>query len=275
MTLTLNTEDRAEMAIRSSTLTTPDGVQIGFESWGEGPPLVLIHGAFSNQRSNWCHIHRRLGEHFACHAISRRGRGHSAASRDHSLEEESRDAVTLIKSLNEPVRLLGHSYGALVALGAASIVPARVEKLVLYEAPRPEIVSEAARAFLRRLAELEDWEALAFHFFTDVLGVSHADMEGLTGTPDWQDTLTDTPASMTDLDVLSRYQFSPQSSGHLSMPVLLQIGSESQRDLYTTDVLRSVIPDSHIAVIEGEGHDAMTTAPDKYVRATLPFLLEG
>lgn len=44
---------------------------------------------------------------------------------------ESRDVVAVIRSIGEPVFLLGHSYGAQTALAAAVQVPDRVRKLVL------------------------------------------------------------------------------------------------------------------------------------------------
>ena len=52
--------------------------------------------------------------------------------------------MAVIQSIGEPVFLLGHSYGAQTALAAATNVPDRIRKLVLYE-PIP-----AARRSRRR-----------------------------------------------------------------------------------------------------------------------------
>jgi hypothetical protein len=35
------------------SFVTAAGIRIACETWGEGPPLVLIHGTFSDQRTNW------------------------------------------------------------------------------------------------------------------------------------------------------------------------------------------------------------------------------
>ena len=62
-------------AIRSSSILTPEWVQVGYETWGEGPPLVLSHGAFSDQRTNWNQVREMLAGHVAGYEMSRRGRG--------------------------------------------------------------------------------------------------------------------------------------------------------------------------------------------------------
>ena len=34
-------------------ITTRDGVGVSDDRYGAGPPLVLVHGAFSDHRTNW------------------------------------------------------------------------------------------------------------------------------------------------------------------------------------------------------------------------------
>jgi hypothetical protein len=58
------------------------------------------------------------------------------------------------------------------------------------------------------------------------------------------------------------------------MPVLLQIGSESPRDLYATDALAAVLPNARIEALAGQAHEGMTTAPALYADAITRFLLE-
>jgi hypothetical protein len=35
------------------TIHSPEGRLVSFEKTGSGPPLVLVHGAFSDHRTNW------------------------------------------------------------------------------------------------------------------------------------------------------------------------------------------------------------------------------
>ena len=34
-------------------ITAPSGVTVSYDTYGSGPPLVLVHGAFSNHDTNW------------------------------------------------------------------------------------------------------------------------------------------------------------------------------------------------------------------------------
>jgi len=56
---------------------------------------------------------------------------------------------------------------------------------------------------------------------------------------------------------------------------MLQVGSESPRDLYVTDALAAVLPNARIGTLVGQAHEGMTTAPEQYVQATMAFLLDG
>ena len=56
-------------------LISPSGVRIGYEVYGNGPPLVLVHGAFSDHRTNWAYVRPLLEPHFTVFAVARRGRG--------------------------------------------------------------------------------------------------------------------------------------------------------------------------------------------------------
>jgi hypothetical protein len=55
--------------------------------------------------------------------------------------------------------------------------------------------------------------------------------------------------------------------------VLLQIGSDSPRDLYVTDAVAAVLPNARIDALSGQAHEGMTTAPDMYARSVINFLL--
>jgi pimeloyl-ACP methyl ester carboxylesterase len=137
---------------------SPAGINVSCEAYGAGPPLVLVHGAFSDHLTNWEFVRPLFEKRFTVYAIARRGRGETDATSGHSLEDESNDVVTVIREVGQPVFLLGHSYGAQTALAAAPRAADRVRKLVLYEPPWP---SSAAARLLPRLEELarnEDWE---------------------------------------------------------------------------------------------------------------------
>jgi pimeloyl-ACP methyl ester carboxylesterase len=72
-----------------------------------------------------------------------------------------------------------------------------------------------------------------------------------------------------------RYDFKPERFRNLHVPVLLQIGTESPRDIYVTDALAAVLPDARIGELTGQAHEGMTTAPAQYAEAVARFLLAG
>jgi pimeloyl-ACP methyl ester carboxylesterase len=261
------------VAIETASLAAPDGTRIAYDRYGGGPPLVLVHGAFSDHRSNWEFVAPLLARSFTVHAMARRGRGGTDATRGHSLEDESRDVAALVGAIGEPAFLLGHSYGAQAALGAAAQVQERLRKLVLYEAPWPNLLAEAPLRQLEILAQAGDWDAFSVTFFRDVLTVPSDELDAVRGSELWPPIVADARASLGDLRALSRYRFDPDRFRALRVPVLLQVGAMSPRDLYVTDALAAVLPDARIETLDGQAHEGMTTAPELYANAVTRFLL--
>jgi len=254
-------------------LTSTDGVTVSYSRYGSGPPLVLVHGSFDDDSTNWEFVKPILRERFTLYAVARRGRGDTDATERHRLEDEATDVVAVIHAIGEPVFLLGHSYGAHCSLAAAALVPERVRKLVLYEPAWPSALSLDALERLERLAAAGAWDDFSLTFFRDLLLVPVADLEALRSTPLWAPTVADAKASLGDLRAMSRYDFRPQDFKGLDIPVLLQVGSESPRHLYVTDALSTILPDVRIQELPGQAHEGMKTAPEVYAEAVIGFLL--
>jgi pimeloyl-ACP methyl ester carboxylesterase len=254
------------------TVVSRAGNVVSFEKRGSGPPLVLIHGGFSDHRTNWEFVQPLWQAEFTTYAVARPGRGRTPAAANRALEDDARDAVALIESIGEPVALLGHSFGAHVALAAAAMAPGRVRKLVLYEPPWTSLVSPAAMAPLEALAAAGDWDGFTTSFFRDLLHVPVHELDQLCETPLWPPMLADAPASLADLRALARYEFRPDAFIALAIPVLLQVGTNSPRLFYASDALAAILPDARIVELEGQAHEGMTTAPRQYVDSVRSFL---
>ena len=246
---------------------------VSFVRYGSGPPLVLVHGGFSDHHTNWEFVRPLIEKRFTAYAVARRGRGETYATVGHSLEDEAADVASVIRAVGEPVFLLGHSYGAQAALAAAAEVPDRVRKLVLYEAPWPHLLGSRALARLEELALDGRWDDLAMTFFRDTLLVPREELDALRETELWPPIVADAEATMGDLRALSRYAFDVGRFRELRIPALLQIGTESPRDLYVTDALAAALPDARVEELPGQAHEAMTTAPGMYAEAVSRFLL--
>lgn len=253
-------------------LVTPAGVTVSYRKSGTGPPLVLVHGSFSDHLTNWEFVTPRLDARFSLYAVARRGRGETSATGGHSLEDEALDVAAVIEAVGEPVFLLGHSYGAHCALAAAATNPDRVRELVLYEPPRPSILTPQALARLEAFGASGNWDEVALTFFRDTLLVPEHEIDGVRRSDLWPPIAADAPATLGDLRALQRYDFDPAPYRSLACPVLLQIGSESPRNLYVTDALAAALPDARIEALPGQAHEGMTTAPAMYAEAVTGFL---
>jgi pimeloyl-ACP methyl ester carboxylesterase len=252
---------------------SPTGIEVSYDKYGTGPALVLVHGGFSDHQTNWEFVKPLLESQFTVHAIARRGRGETPATQGHSLEDEGRDVAAVIAAVGNPVFLLGHSYGAHAALLAAAEIPTQVRKLVLYEPPSPNLIEESSLAKLETLADRGAWADMAATFFHELLLVPTDEILALRASPLWPPIVADSKASLGDIRAVCRYRFQPDRFRNLTMPVCLQIGSESPRELYATDSLAEVLPNAQIQSLTGQAHEGMTTAPDMYAQKVKQFLL--
>jgi pimeloyl-ACP methyl ester carboxylesterase len=246
---------------------------ISYERTGEGPPLVLVHGGFSDHSTNWTYVNPLLTARFTVAAVARRGRGETDATEGHSLADEAADVAAVVQAMDAPVFLLGHSYGGLCALEAAALVPERIAKLVLYEPPWPNAMSAEMVTRLKHLGARRQWDALVETFLIDGLQVPAEDVAALRASPDWAPWIADAPATLNDLLALVRHTIVPERYQALTMPVQLLVGTESPRDLYLTDMLDATLPNARVVELSGQAHEGMTTAPQLFVDAVTPFLV--
>jgi pimeloyl-ACP methyl ester carboxylesterase len=255
-------------------ITGPTGTTVSYDRYGGGPPLVLVHGSFSDHLTNWQEVKPLLQERFTVYALARRGRGETSPTRGHSVDDEAADVVAVRETVEQPAFLLGHSYGAVCALGAAAQDPSGVRKLVLYEHPGPTVITPRLLTALEELAQRRDWDTLVETFMRDALQVPPAEVKAIKATPFWQLWTADAEASLNDLRALSRHRFDAARYRSLTRPVQLLIGTESPRALYFTDALAASLPNARVTELEGQAHEGMTTAPEQFVEAISRFLLE-
>ncbi len=115
-----------------------NGRMLHLQITGEGPPIVLIHGASGNLRDMTFRLAPALAEHFTVIAVDRPGFGHSEPLPRcaNGLREQVvvlRDALR--KLGYDRVFLLGQSYGGAVALKWALEHPDSVLGTLLVSAP--------------------------------------------------------------------------------------------------------------------------------------------
>lgn len=113
---------------RGRLVDTSDGSRHVVDA-GAGEPVLLLHGANGTAADFPDALVDLLARDRRVLALDRPGHGHSARSRAGRLDlaGEARSLVALLDALELPrVRLLGHSYGAAVALRTALDAPERI-----------------------------------------------------------------------------------------------------------------------------------------------------
>jgi pimeloyl-ACP methyl ester carboxylesterase len=116
-----------------SELTTRGGTPVSdlfVESWGEGTPVVLVHGSLATGADEWEAQRPLADEGFRLLVPDRRGHGRSPAAEG---EDFLRDSDDVAMVMGDGAHLVGHSYGGLGVLFAAARRPDATRSLTLLE----------------------------------------------------------------------------------------------------------------------------------------------
>lgn len=110
-----------------------NGIKIYYEVYGEGKPLVLLHGAFYTIELNWAQLIPELSKTRKVIAIEMQGHGHSPFSnRELSITNFASDVEKVMDYLKiDSADVAGYSMGGSVAYQFAVQSPKRLRKLVI------------------------------------------------------------------------------------------------------------------------------------------------
>jgi pimeloyl-ACP methyl ester carboxylesterase len=146
-------------------------VKLHVHEWGSGPPAVLVHGSILGARCAFV-MQQPLTERWTLIAPDRIGHGDSPPGRSDFEVDARLVAEQLLDRPQQPVHLLGNSYGGIVAMLAAVQRPENVRSLTVVEPPcvavaRGDPGVEAMAAVMEEMrdrAPEDDRELLALFF---------------------------------------------------------------------------------------------------------------
>jgi len=258
------------------TIESRDGTAIAFARSGMGPPLVLVHGTTADH-TRWKPLLPQFEARFTVYAVDRRGRGGSGDAEDYSIEREFDDIAAVVDAIDEPVLLLGHSYGAVCAL-EASLRTANLRKLVLYEPPIRTVgsfYSSGVVESLQALLDSGDGDSVVTTFFREVVRAPEEELRMLRTLPNWTARVAAARTIPREMRINEEYRFESARFSAMRVPTLLLLGGSSPAKFKdAVELVFGALPDARIAVMPGQQHTAMNTAPDLFVREVLDFLLE-
>ena len=258
-------------------VTSKDGIPIAYERSGEGLPLVLIHGAAADH-TRWTPILPKLEKHFTVYAVDRRGRGQSGDVEPYTIEREYEDVVAVVDSIPGPVNLLGHSYGAICSL-EASLKTCNHRKLILYEPPihtdvkknYPPDTVERMNSYLH----VGEREKALLIFLQEIAEIPQNEINMLRSLPSWSSRIASAHTITREEASVNSYILKPQRFSHMGTPTLLLLGGDSPLFYRAAiETLKKSILNSRIAIMPGQRHAAMDTAPELFLSKVIGFLNE-
>jgi esterase len=249
-------------------------IELSVAEYGDGPPLILLHGIGSRGVS-WWPVIDPLAAQFRLIVPDQRGHGASDKPPVGYLHTDyAADLAGLIEALAiERPRIVGHSLGGLVTLAWAIRNPDRAERIVLEDVPLRNGPSSGA-AF-------DGWIELAS------MTVDEAAARYRREHPTWSDadcrrraeSITSTsPAVFTELrDHLRHAQGIDQVAllAGIRSPVLLVYGDLGAGGMVVpSDAERfaATLPNGRLAHISGGGHSLHRDRTDEFLAAVVPFL---
>jgi pimeloyl-ACP methyl ester carboxylesterase len=261
------------MAIQRTTgFVESDGERIYWESAGEGPALVLTHGAGGNHAA-WFQQIPAFARTRRVIAWDQRGFGSSTARGGPNTPERAvRDLTAVLDALGvAQADLVGQSMGGWAVLGLALAEPTRVRRLVLADTPggidTPELGVQWA-VLKRGLAfggsGLGRHPAVADDFFErhPERAVLYQQL-GTFGEPELAKIL---PA-------LTEKRVGAAELARLRCPVLLIVGEKDA--LFPPIVMRAsaeLVPDARLVEIPRAGHSPYFEEPEAWNRSVAEFL---
>ncbi|MGN6181767.1 MAG: alpha/beta fold hydrolase [Mucilaginibacter sp.] len=117
----------------SSGYAPVNGIRVYYEVYGEGKPIVLLHGAFMTIADNWAKIIPELSKTRKVIAMEFQGHGHTPYSaRKMDLATLAGDVAGVMDHLKvDSADIVGYSMGGSVAYQFIVNYPQRVNKLVI------------------------------------------------------------------------------------------------------------------------------------------------
>lgn len=255
---------------------TVNGVEIAYLDRGKGPLVIIAHCSLASHRE-WLPLIEALEPDWRVLAPDFIGYGQSGAWPEGKVFTGQADLAVLLglaKETEEPIHLVGHSYGAALALEAARGLGSKVQSLTLVEPVafnllrvehRPEWaeIEQLGVAVLTAVSNGNDREAAAA-FMRYWLGR----LRWWLAPEKFKAAITATIRKVA-LEFMILIEAGARLSDYASItaPTLLIVGSKTRASARAVvDMLSSALPNTTMTVLKGAGHMSPFTHPSEVNR---------
>lgn len=250
---------------------------------GAGPPVVLLHSSVSGNRQ-WTALVNDLRDRHRVLAPNLLGYGATppfAEPRPQRLADQAALVHAVLDGVDEPVALVGHSFGGAVAMRAAVELGDRVRALVLLE-PNPVALLDrvgrrdafaeacALRDHVQRHGTAGTWADAAPRFADYWLGDGSWD-----AMPDSRRAafVAALPPNRHEWDAVTDPEMTVDDVAPQGVPTLVVHDPATRRPIReVVEVLAAVRPDWRFATLPEGGHMAPLVRPDLVTPVVTSFL---
>ncbi|MBC7877846.1 MAG: alpha/beta hydrolase [Anaerolineales bacterium] len=262
------------------TVTSKDGTKIAFDQIGSGRLIILVDSALAD-RTICAKLAKLLSEEFTVINYDRRGRGDSKDTQPYAVGREVEDIEALIDGAGGSGFIFGSSSGAVLALEAASKLPAKVRKQILYEPPfivddsRPPMPEGFLEQVKKSLAEDKRSNALKL-FFSTAMGIPNIFIFIMSLMPSWSKSKAVAHTLPYDLAVMGDTQqgqaLSKSRWATANMPTLVLTGGKSEAFFHKAgDALAEVLPNAEHKILKDQHHGSAVMSPNVIASEMIEF----
>ena len=263
-----------------SRVRSADGTEIAYWTSGDGPPLLLVHGAPADH-TRWRPLLPYLEPHFTVHVMDRRGRGESGDGPEYDIVREYEDVAAVVDAdagaTGSRVNVYGHSHGGIVAFGAATLT-ANLRKLVLYEGwpvPDPSVYAlpPGLQDRMDGLLAAGDRDRVVEALFRGVENLSDEDMAAFKAAPSWPGRVAAAHTVTREVRGEQTARLDSQVAARITVPVLLVTGGHSTDPAKpAVEAVAAALPDARILMLKEQEHVADVLAPEAFAGHLIAFL---
>ncbi len=262
------------------------GFALNLECWGEGPPLVLLHG-FTGSARAWGPFADALAAENRVIAVDIAGHGLSdapSAIRHYHMQRAVEDVVAAVKFAGYGrAAWLGYSMGGRLALHVAAAHPEAVGSAILIGAS-PGIAEAGERAQrvaadeeLARRIEADGVPAFIDYWENIPLFASQLSLPEATRAAIRAGRLGNSAEGLANsLRGMGAGAQEPLKSAlpKMAMPMLLLAGDNDAKYTAIAGEMAAALPHARAVVVPGAGHAAHLEQPERCVSVIRSFLAE-